>query len=232
MKLCLFLLTITILSCQLQSRQEEPRGKIQSPVSFWLVQNEDSLFRTLSEWVKIDTIQNKVDGELTSREYNLTKGIFDSLNDRIHSVDKCINIIFIFKPKEIPYFEILLTTEFDTTCVIATDSIFSDIDMLKHFKIVKYRPPLGSFSKYILETDTLDPNDIAVKLIQIDNKYDINIFLRKPTMAETKEQLKNDIFGEEILLKKVRSIKFQQLTDSVKGTKTLDEIRVLFSLKE
>lgn len=230
MKPPLFLIGILIFSCNLKTEKSAAIDKPLSPISLWLSQNEDSLFRSLSEWVKTDTTQNKPEGELQSREYVLNEGIFASLNDKVRKIANCITVIYIFKPNTFPYFEIFLTPEFDTACINSTDSIFSDIYSLRHFRVTKYKPPIGPFSKYIMDADTLEVSDIAFKLIQSNGKYDITIYLKKPTFPETKEQLKNNIFGEKFLLKQVRSVKFLQLTDTVRGAKTVDELRRLLDL--
>jgi len=230
MKPLLFFISILIFSFNLKTEKSAARDKPLSAISLWLSQNEDSLFRSLSEWVKTDTTQNKTEGELDSREYVLNEGIFATLNDKVRKIGNCITVIYIFKPKTSPYFEIFLTPEFDTACINSTDSIFSDIDSLQYFRVTKYRPPIGAFSKYIMEADTLEVSDIAFKVSQSNGKYDITIYLKKPTFPETKEQLKNDIFGEKILLKQVRSVKFLQLTDTVRGTKAVDELRRLLDL--
>lgn len=230
MKNLFFLLSIILVSCN--DLEIESKEKVLSPVSLWLVQNEDSLFRFLSDFAKSDTSANKADSEIITREYVLTNGICGALNDQIHNLAACIKVIFLLRPKSNPYFEIFLTPEFDTACVKLTDSIFADIDSLRHFRITKYRWPTGPFSKYITETDTIEPKDIAFALSRSKDKYDVTVYMKNPTTQDTKETLKNEIFGEEILLKRIKSVKFGRLTDTTKGLKSLEEVWKLFGINK
>jgi hypothetical protein len=233
MKFFFFCACIIFISCNSHKTKDNQASDYGlSSISLWLLQNEDSLFQDLSERVRIDTFQNKIDGEIVSREYDLKEGIFGTLSQRIHDIGKCIRVFYIFKPARNPYFEILLTSDFDKSCVAAIDSIFADIGALNHFRISKYRPPSGLFSKYINESDTVSADDIAFEFVQRNDKYDVTFYLRIPTTLETKEQLRKDIFGERALLKQIESIKYQRLTDSNGNFLSIEDARLLLHIKE
>jgi hypothetical protein len=230
-KLCSLFFIIVIFSCT-----HSPRPKTAqvipvtplSPASLWLTAHEDTLYRFLVRDTKTDRAEISEGG---SMEYVIEGGTMGLLNDQIHNVGKCIVIYYVFTPYEIPSFEILLTTNYDTSCVKAVDSIFSDIPVLTHFRIKKYRPAGGLFSGFINGKDTVSPKDVAFKLTHApDHKWDMTIYLRHSISDGTKEALRNQIFGEEVIVKTMHSISYKQLTDSINQVSTIEQIRSFFGI--
>jgi hypothetical protein len=229
MRLLFLLLVITIASCNNNNDQKvnnhENDNKHLSPISLWLTAHEDTLFQFMSEFIKQDTANNKPEGETISRQYVIDYGIMGRLRDLINTVAGCIRVYYAFKPKQNPWFEIVLTPEYDSACVEATDSIFSDIKRLKYFSISKYIQPEGLFSAQINGRDTVRPSDLAFQLIPGYKKYDLIFYLRKDISDNTKRILINSIFGEEVLLKKIRSVTYERLKESAQGLKTIEEVK-------
>lgn len=201
-----------------------------TPLSAWLINNEDSLFEAFSEHIKQDTLSHKPEYELLYRQYEFTDGILGKLTDSIKQHGSCIVVIFIFSPKEKVPFEIRLSPQYDTNCIDKTDLIFSDISRLKHFKIKKYIQPDGEFSMFIHEEDTLDPNQIFFDLLESNNKFKLILYTKQKISLQTQELLLTDIFGEEVLLKKIYSITQKRLKDTMQGLKTIEKTRSFFGI--
>lgn len=233
------ILLLLFLACKQRNQKTE---KNLTPLSRWLVLNEDSLFVAFNKALKNDTIgDTKGNQYVTWREYKFEEGYFKQLTDRIHEFDPSIYVYYIYRPRQTPYIDILLSSldneissMYNENCIWAIDSAFSDIDSLKYFSIVKYWPPHDIFSSFIFvneeenKTDTILPEKLGFELKANGERFDLKIYLKKRVMEITKETLIADILGEEIRLKKINTIRF---IDSVKQPMTLNEFREFFNIK-
>ncbi len=226
--LIFFTLLITILiSCK--NKQSE-RNHTLTPVSLWLVQNEDTLNNYFREFIKGDPRLKGHDAIYL--EYTIDTSVFKTLNRKIAQYDSCIVVHINYRPKAKHAFEILLTSDYKKGCTSSIDKIFSDIDTLKHFYIVKYRPAEGPFSGYMNGTDTINPEQIKFTVNPTGNKYDVVFYTTKVIGKSSKEYLTQDIFGEEVLLKKINKIDYRVLKDTTIRTKSIQEIRKYFGIIE
>jgi hypothetical protein len=235
MKYLILLFIIVLISCKgyQNPKQEKPeQKKVLSPISSWLIQNEDTLFNFFKGSIDVSN-KNENRGESDWTEYVFEGGIMGSLNERVHELASCIKIYYLYNPSQNPYFGILLTTDFDTSCSInIVDSLFSDIDSLDHFKIVKYRFPGSLFSGFVNEKDTLYPADISFKTLPAGEKFDVIMYSKRKYGYDTNELLKEHIFGEEVFLRKINSIKIQSPPDTTQNLKTIEEMRAFFKIKD
>ena len=235
MKHSILIIIILIFSCkEYQNRkQEKPEQKrVLSPISSWLAQNEDTLFRFFKESIDLSS-QKEGRSELYWTEYVFEGGIMGSLNEKVNELDSCIKVYYLYNPIQNPYLGILLTTDFDNRCSTNTiDSVFSDIDSLKYFQIVRYRLPEGLFSAFLNEKDTVYPADISFKTIPAGEKFDIVMYSKRRYSDKTNELLKEHIFGEEVFLKKIESIRIQTPPNTPQNLKTIQEIRSFFKIKD
>jgi hypothetical protein len=208
-----------------------------TPISQWLVSNEDSLANYFYQKIKPDTASDNL-RRVTLRAYQLDDGIFHVLNSKIKGYRDCIGVEYFYRSKETRPFKILLTPYGNAQCIGAVDSIFSDIDSLKAFQIVKFRPPSKKYGSWTYEfqdgskitRDIIKPDDIAFKVIQNDGKYDLTIFLSKKISQLTKDALVEDILGEEIELKKIKSVQYIISKDSVKTNMNTQQLADLFEI--
>jgi hypothetical protein len=234
MRIALYLLTFLLVACSSpdtsNTRKDTSYSAKLTPLSQWLIENEDSLFRALSAHVKQDTITNKPEYQLINRHYDFAEGILGALADSIKRFSPCLDFDYVFSPEENPYFELLLSPNYDTSCIQPTDLIFSDINQLKNFRIKKYISPGGAFSLYINDKDTVNPTKVRFGFNELANKFDLTIYTDKKITRETQKSLEEQIFGEEVLLKRIRSVKQKRLKDTLKNTKTIEEARHVFSI--
>jgi|SRR5688572_114757 len=233
MRNLILLFNIVLISCKgyQNPKQEEPeQKKMLSPISSWLIQNEDTLFNFFKGSIDVSN-RNENRGEFDWTYYVFEGGIMGSLNEKVHELDSCIKVYYLFNPSQNPYLGILLTTDFDTSCTTnIIDSLFLDIDRLKYFKIVKYRFPGGLFSRFESEKDIIDAEDISFKIIPIGERFDIIMYTKKRYSDNTNELLKQHMLGEEVILKKINSIKIQSPPDTTQNLKTIEEMRLFFKI--
>ena len=226
--LILFTLILTTLSsCKNQS--QESNRKL-TPLSLWLVQNEDTLNSYFTEFIKGDPRLKGHDAIYL--EYTIDTSAFKILNSKIAQYDSCIVVHINYRPKAKHPFEILLTSDYKKGCTSSIDKIFSDIDSLKHFYIVKYRPAEGLFGGYINDKDTINPEQIKFTINPDGDKYDLIFYTTKSIGPTSKEYLTHDIFGEEVLAKKINKVDYRILKDTTIRTKSIQEIRKYFGIPD
>lgn len=221
------LILTTFSSCKQQS--QEINHKL-TPLSLWLVQNEDSLNNYFKEFIKGDPRLKGHDAIYL--EYTIDTSIFKELNRKVAQYDSCVVVHINYRPKAKHPFEILLTSDYKKGCTSSIDNIFSDIDSLKHFHIVKFRPADGLFSGYINDKDTIDPEQIRFAINPAGDKYDLIFYTTKSIGQTSKEYLTQDIFGEEILAKKINKIDYRILKDTTIRTKSIQEIRKYLGISD
>jgi hypothetical protein len=231
MRIVVTLFLLTLISCQ-QLESTTEKEKPLTPLSNWLVANEDSLFFYFIQKVKKSALNEALANEtLVSREFQIEEGFIGQLTKKIHDFDSCIQVYYLYKPEDQPSFQLLLSPDYNKKCVPAVDRIFNDIDSLKHFRIVKYKPAEGLFSAFIVEKDTVRPEDLKFKPVQKKELYDLDVFVTKNLSGLTKETLLSSILGEEVQLKKVNTIRFIVSPDSLNGSMRLADIRRFFKVK-
>jgi hypothetical protein len=232
MKNLIFLLLLSLVACQ-QQQSTKKKGKPLTPLSNWLINNEDSLFFQFNQQIKKGDFDEVTTNEtIVSREFQFEDGYLGQLTNKIHDVVSCIQVYYQFIPQQRPSFQLLLSAGYDRSCVKAVDSLFNDIESLKHFKIVKYQPPGGAFSDFIVEKDTVKPE--GLRFLPIKNKlfYDLDIIVPKKLSNITEEMLLAQIFGEEVQLKKINTVRFKVSQDTMSGSIKLNDIRKLFGVKD
>jgi hypothetical protein len=229
MKYLVFLLLIILSSCIEEHKKEQ--HKQLTPLSRWLVDNEDSLFHSIQQTFNADSLPDQLlNKENFHRDYYITDGILGVLREKIKSYKDCIELYYIRRVQSKGP-AILLSPEFDKNCINGVDSIFNDIDSLKYFKIQKYHPPEELFSMFVVKNDSLNPAEIFFKLTPQENVFDLDIFIKKDIPDEAKDLLLSSIFGEEIILKRLRNINYKVTTNIPPGAKTIQEIRERFGIR-
>ncbi len=201
-----------------------------NPLSSWLITNEDSLGKEFSDFIKRENINNEIGINTISKGwffYDST--MLGILTKKISSIDSNILFSYEYHPKNNKKFAIQISSGRNKTTVNAIDSLFNDIDSLKHFEILKYIPPDVEMSKYINEDEMrrqiiIDPKEVFFKLIKNNSKYILICFIKKQIPISIKEDFIYSILGEEIILKKIDSIKF---FDERKNDTSLISIKTL-----
>jgi hypothetical protein len=232
MRIIILLFLLTLFACQ-QPKSTTDTSKKLSPLSNWLVEHEDSLFFYFSQRIKEDTSQKLSANEnLTSKEYQFESGYLVQLTGKIYNYDSCIQVYYLYKPLEQPAYQILLSPDYNKKCLSSIDSLFNDIDSLKHFRIVKYQPAGGMFSAFIVDSDTVSAEELRFKAIPNQSGYNLEVFVNKKLSELTEESLLSSIFGEEVRLKKLDAVRFIVTKDSVIESMNLEDVRKFMGVKD
>lgn len=231
MRLLILFIILIFISCQEPISSHKKEKKL-SPLSEWLVANEDSLAFYFDNEVKKSISATSAPNErLVSREFQFNGGFIGQLSQKIHHYDSCIEVYYLYEPDEQPKLQILLSPNFNSKCTNAVDSIFADIDSLKYFRLVKFRQAGSLFSAYLVEEDTIWANELWFKPIPNHHKYDLDVYVTKNLSNHTKEALLSSVFGEEVQLKKLNIIRFVVRRDSINSLMGLRDIKKFFGVK-
>ena len=71
----------------------------------------------------------------------------------------------------------------------------------------------------------MNPAKVRFGFNEFADKFDLTIYTDKKITRETQKSLDEQIFGEEVLLKRIRSVKQKRLEDTIQNTKTIEEAR-------
>ena len=217
----LFIFLVLFLSCK---NNQSVTAKL-NPLSLWLVQNEDSMYSYAQQFIKNKNLSNRI---IYWEDFIDTLD-FKILNRKIAQCDSCISVRITYTPKQRIQFGILLTSDYNKSCVSSIDEIFSDIDSLKHFRLVKFRPA-KTFGELINGNDTIKANQLRFTDTPHYDKYNLTIYFPKPVTEDSKDLLIHDIFGEEVLEKKIDSINYKVLKDTVPNSKSVRDIQDFFNV--
>jgi hypothetical protein len=227
--------------CGCQQNSNNRTASARSHLSVWLEENEDTLFQELSALVAEDTFALKESGGLRSnqilitRNYQPDSGMLADFLRKIKMDCECLFPSFEYNTETVHHLFISLTADFDTTCAISLDTILRDATNLKYFKIARYIPASGEFSTYIyqdeIQPDTLLPNDIKFDILPKNKKIELIIYFKKHVGEETKRSLVKTILGEEIFMKRIITVHFEDDLSGRYGDYSYSELREYFNLE-
>jgi hypothetical protein len=230
--LVIFVLFISCNSNTNHKAGSDPRPRQLSSLSQWLIDNEDSLYFYVQKRFAIDTIQiGLLNNEGFYRDYQIKENLPGTLVSMIHNYKNCMEVYFERRAlTKLP--AILLSAEYDKDCVDAVDSIFNDIDSLKHFEVIRFHKPGRLFSGFEVDNDIVTPEDVSFRFIPQGDRYRMEVNFRKQISAKTNDLLLQSVFGEEVLLKRISNIKYVITKEKIPETKTIEEARILFKITD
>jgi hypothetical protein len=227
---------IVIISCNTNEKNLNNK-KIYKPISSWLINNEDSLAKQMEYFLNLPIHKNRDFNTLTSEEWSITDStILGALTKNINLLDSNIEFSYQYRPKSIKKYALHLTTDKKGSAIKLIDSLFSDIDSLKYFDIIKFNTPGKEFSKFIIQ-DTkgrqiiIDPFEMGFKLEEHGPYYILLCFSKRYIPKESQEALVYSILGNEIILKQIDSIQYLKVRDFDVSIMTLKALRDYFNIK-
>ena len=201
-------------------------------VSIWFIQNEDSLFNEFNQLVQTELLSNNHDtnwGEYAFQNADSTKfmGRFTLV---VKKYCDSLDVTFFYNKSTTPHVRILLSTNYNKNFTTALDTIFNFVLKPKHFIVDKYEQPDLRSDGFSLPSLNIDNKDLRILMQPKDSLQNLKIFIYSKTKKVTidddnKEFLKKEIFGEELLIKKINDIEFI-VTDTINSNLlTLNELR-------
>lgn len=226
---------ITILFLTLISCDEKPQEKDfpkSDYLSEWFVANEDSLYTEFTKYVTENSLCDKCDttwGEMAYQQVDSSSymGRF-SLEAKKYS--DSIEVTFFYNKSTTPKARILLTTNYNRGITRALDTVFNSVFTPKHFKVDKYEQPDKRTDIFGIDKGVVVVNDLRIEMEPYDNLQNLTVYIHAKASDtkitdDNKDYLKRQLFGEELLLKKINNVDFQ-IADTINANLlTLEEVR-------
>jgi hypothetical protein len=209
--------SILLFSCSVNENKIEGQYK---PLSEWLISNEDSLAKQFKVFISKQNLKPESAGQIVSKEWIIDDTtILGALTKKISLIDSNIYFAFEYWPDSIKKYALHLTPNRKRSTSKIIDSLFSDIGSLMNFRIIKYSPPEGESSEWIYEDEkgnqvSIKPTKIGFKFNKYASRKILDCFFTQDLSEEIKENLVYGILGEEVILKKVDSIRYFK-TDTI-----------------
>ncbi len=208
MKKAILIFCIFTLTCN-QPEQNTAHPKKISVLSDWLIKNEDSLLLAFKKYEQDYPLQPELENaEHFHQEQEMNEGLPGEFSRRVN--ERYPGILLYFQrrnPGKKP--AILVSANDDRSLAAAVDSLFTDIDSLRHFEILKYYPRLMNFSTVLYVNDTIEAENLFFLYSSVNDSIDLTVYYNKEVTVETQYLLIKDLFGEKIVLKTIRSYDYR-----------------------
>jgi len=201
-------------------------------LSSWFIQNEDSLFTEFTQLVQTELFSNNHDtnwGEYAFQNEDSTK-FMGRFTLAAKKYCDSLGVTFFYNKSTTPHVRILLSTDYNKNFTTALDTIFIFVPKPKYFIVEKYEQPDLHSDGFSLPNLNIDNKDLRILMQSKDSVKNLKIFIYSKAKNVTidndnKEFLKKELFGEELLLKKLNDIEFI-VTDTINSKLlTLSELR-------
>jgi len=228
-----YILFIAFISSLFSCLQQNNSGAEKPDhVSQWFVLHEDSLYK---EFVQLSKKGLK---GLDENKYSYVSNhqspntLMAQLTNQVKKYCDGLEVTFTYTKTETPKATILISTGYDRRWSKALDTIFNFVPKSNYFKIIKYEPCYFDSTTDILSLDIGDVvlKNFRVKMTPFDTLQNITVYiLGKPKETKLAEEdydfLRQDLFGEEVFVKKINKLDFK-FCDTVKaGLLTINEAR-------
>jgi hypothetical protein len=224
------IILLTFISCK--QKQQDNNSSKADYLSKWFVTNEDSLYVEFIQYVTENSFCDHCDTNWEEKAYqkvdsNSYMGRF-SLETKKYS--DSIDVVYFYNKSTIPIARILLTTNYNQKLTKALDSLFNFVSTLKHFKVDKYEQPDTRSDIFRIAKGDVIVKDLRIEVTPIDALQNLKVFIHgnsKDTKItdDDKDNLKKRLFGEELLLKKIKEVNFKISDTLHSDLLTLDEAR-------
>ena len=217
-----FIITIillTLISCKQKSQDDNPSKP--DYLSKWFIANEDSLYAEFVQYVNKNSLCDHCDttwGEMAYQKVDSSSymGRF-SLEAKKYS--DSIDVVYFYNKNSNPKARILLTTNYNLRLTKALDSLFNFVSTPKHFKVDKYEQPDTRTDIFGIDKGDVVVKDLRIEMKPVDNLQMLTVFIHanpKDTKItdDNKDDLKKQLFGEELLLKKIKDVEFK-ISDTI-----------------
>ncbi len=226
----IILISLGILSCKQKVKEVTmPRPDY---LSVWFLQNKDSLFNEFNQQVQTELFSKNHDTNWG--EYAFQNGDSSKFMGRftLEAKKYCdsLDVTFFYNKSTDPHMRILLSTNFNRKYIKAIDSIFAPIPKSNYFIIDKYEQPDTSADIFSINNINAIVKELRIQLTPIDHLTNLIVYIKaipKKTSIdeEQKEFFIHELFGEELLLKKLNIVEIK-FTDSIMpNLLTLQEVR-------
>jgi hypothetical protein len=224
--------SLTLFSCS--QKQQNTRPDIDY-LSKWFNENEDSLYQEFIRNVKSSSLCSTCDTSWGEVAYQRVDSISYMGRFSLQAKKYCDSIeitYFYNRNGSTPTARILLSTDYNRRFTSALDTVLNSINP-KHFTVEKYEQP--NLTADMLSSDNMN---VVVKELRIDMKphdtlQDVTVFIHgnpknKVMTSDFKDFLRQQLFGEELLLKKINHVDFKFADSIDNNLLSLEDARLKF----
>ncbi|RZK04209.1 MAG: hypothetical protein EOO46_17120 [Flavobacterium sp.] len=141
-----------------------------------------------------------------------------------------IDVTYFYNKSRTPKARILLSLNYNKNHTEALDTVLNSVAP-KHFVVDKYEQPNRTADIFGLENGDVIVKELRIELMPHGNLQDLIVFIHGKPKSKTiandeKDYLLHQLFGEELLLKKINNVDFK-FTDTLNSNLlTLNEARI------
>lgn len=204
-------------------------------LSQWFIANEDSLYAEFIQYVYKNSLCDNCDttwGEMAYQKVDSSSymGRF-SLEAKKYA--DSIDVVYFYNQDRSPKARILLTTNYNKRYTKALDSILNFVPNSKHFTVNKYEQPNTKSDVFVIEEGEVVVSNLRIETMPFDTLQNLIVFIHAKTnnnliVSDNEDYLKRQLFGEELLLKRINEITFKFSTSINTHLLSLEEFRSKF----
>jgi len=222
---------LMLISCN-ENRQYEVSLK-KDYLSQWFIANEDSLYNEFIRYVAGNSLCDKCDTNWSENAYQKwdSTSFMGRFSQQVTKYCDSLQVTYFYNKNAVPKVRILLSTGFNRKFTKAIDTIFNYVPTPKHFKVDKYQQPETRADVLSINNTNVVVKDIRVQMTPLDTLENLIVYM-KPNLKDTtidndlKAAVIHDLFGEEILLKRINAVTLV-FCDSIKpNLLTINEARL------
>jgi len=196
----------------------------------WLEIYEDSLFIEFTNYVKENSLCSTCDtswGEMAYERID-TLSYMGKFSKEVKKYSDSLEVTFFYN-RQIPQpCRILISTGYNSSLCAGLDSLLMGSFKPRHFVINKYVQPIGTNLYYILDGTPVLADSLVLYFKKVDTVYDVDVFIRSSQLSGTipepeREGFTRILFGEELLLKKIRYVEILYKDTSARDFITYSE---------
>jgi hypothetical protein len=220
---------LTLFSCSQKQQNAKPNKDY---LSRWFNENEDSLYREFISNVKVSSLCSTCDtswGEMAYQKVDSSSYMGRFSLEAKKYCDSIEITYFYNRNGSTPTVRILLSTDYNRKFTTALDTILNSITP-KYFVVEKYEQPDLRADMFSNDNMHVAAKELRIDMKPHDTLQNVTVFIHgnpKSTMTDDfKDFLKRQLFGEELLLKKISDVDFK-FTDGIDNNLlSLEEARL------
>jgi hypothetical protein len=217
-----FILFISFVAASCVPKTQDKEFIKQDYLSSWFIQNEDSLYKEFENHVAKNSLCAKCDttwGEMAYIQFD-SLTLMGQFSNLVTKYCDSLQVTYFYNKNSGKRVRILLSTGYNKKFTTALDSLFTGVPKPKHFIVEKYEQAETGADIYSLNNVDVIVKDLRIQITTIDTLKNMTVYINarpKDTAIDfdNKEFFTHQIFGEEMLLKKINNVNIK-FCDTIK----------------
>jgi hypothetical protein len=193
-------------------------------LSIWFNENADSLMTEFHTLVQKNNFCSTCDTNFREAYYqeSYSNSILGRFTSEAKKYCDSLSVTYIYSNMEKPNYRILLSTNYSRTYTRALDSILKAPVTMPNLRIYKYEPPDLRYDGFYFPNSALNISNSELRfIVEGDNTLkELTVLIyskndKAKLISEDEQLLTRQLFGEELILKKLGDIHYI-IVDSVR----------------